>query len=96
MELKRKGFLDHYPEIEKLKRYLEHLISKSQHSIEGFGEPSGLPNLEPKGRPKQILEAINKSHQVTMEDAEALLQAIEEGEIPIRFDSSTLESNSLR
>lgn len=77
-----------HPEIDKLKRYLEHLISKSQHSKEGFDEPDDFPNLEPKGRPKQILEAINKSHQVTMEDAEALLHAIEEGEIPIRFDSA--------
>ena len=77
-----------HPEIEKLKRYLQHFICKSQHSKEGFDEPHDLPNLEPKGRPKQILEAINKSHQVTVEDVEALLQAIEEGEIPIRFDSA--------
>ena len=77
-----------HPEIEKLKSYLEHLISKSQHSIEGFGESHDLPNLEPKGQPKQILAAINKSHQVTIEDAKALLQSIEEGKIPIRFNSA--------
>ena len=62
------------PERGELKQYLEYLIWKSQ---------------KPKrtGQPKQVLEAINKSHDVTMEDACALLQSIKEGEIPMRFDS---------
>ncbi len=62
------------PEMGELKRYLEYLIWKSQE-------------LKRKGQPKQVLEAINRSHDVTMEDALALLQSIKEGEIPMRFDS---------
>lgn len=62
------------PEIGELKQYLEYLIWKSQKP-------------KRKGQPKQILEAINRSHDVTMEDALALLQSIKEGEIPMRFDS---------
>lgn len=72
-----------HAEIDKLKSYVEHLTRKSQHSTERFKDPHDLPNTEPKRKPKQILEAINKSHQVTIEDAEALLQSIEEGKIPI-------------
>ena len=62
------------PEIGELKQYLEYLIWKSQKP-------------KRKGQPKQVLEAINKSHDVTMEDVLALLQSIKEGEIPMRFDS---------
>lgn len=62
------------PEMGELKRYLEYLIWKSQKPKQ-------------KGQPKQVLEAINRSHDVTMEDALALLQSIKEGEIPMRFDS---------
>ena len=62
------------PEMGELKQYLEYLIWKSQKP-------------KRKGQPKQVLAAINKSHDVTMEDALALLQSIKEGEIPMRFDS---------
>lgn len=55
-------------EMRELKEYLEYLVWKSK-------------KLRRKGQPKRILEAINKSHDVTMEDAEALLQSIKEGEI---------------
>ncbi len=61
------------PEMGELKQYLEYLIWKSQR-------PKG------KGQPTQVLEAINKSHDVTMEDALALLESIKEGKTPIRFD----------
>ncbi len=54
----------------------------------------GVHKLERKGQPKQILEAINKSYDVTTEDAEALLHSIKEGEIPMRFDSDFDESVS--
>ena len=64
-------------EIEELKRYLEYLVWKSQDS----------PKFERKGQPKQILEAINKSHDVTAEDTAVLLHSIEAGEIPMCFDS---------
>ena len=66
-------------EMGELKQYLEYLIWKSQ-------KPKG------KGQPKQVLEAINKSHGVTMEDALALLESIKEGKTPIRFDSPFDES----
>ena len=56
-------------EMGELKQYLEYLIWKSQ-------KPKG------KGQPKQVLEAINKSHDVTMEDALALLESIKEGKLP--------------
>ena len=80
-------------EIEELKRYLEYLVWKSQTPIENLGNPQDSPNFERKGQPKQILEAINKSHDVTGEDAAALLHSIKEGEIPMRFDSNFDESN---
>ena len=57
------------PEMRELKQYLEYLIWKSQRP-------------KRKGQPKQILEATNRSDDVTMEDAIALLQSIKEGEIP--------------
>lgn len=63
-------------EIEELKYYLEHLVWKSQTPTGTLGNPKDLPKLERKGQPKQILEAINKSHDVTMEDAATLLQLI--------------------
>ena len=66
-------------EMGELKQYLEYLIWKSQEPKE-------------KGQPKQVLEAINKSHGVTMEDVLALLESIKEGKTPIRFDSPFDES----
>ena len=74
-------------EIEELKCYLEYLIWKSQTPTESLENPQNLSKLKQRGQPKQILEAINRSHDVTTEDAEALLHSIREGEIPMRFDS---------
>ncbi len=37
---------------------------------------------------QDIIKAIEESYDVTMEDAEALLQVIKENQMPIRFDSS--------
>ncbi len=74
-------------EIEELKRYLEYLIWKSENPTESLGNPQDSSKLKRKGHPKRILAAINKSHDMTPEDAEALLNAIKEGEIPMRFDS---------
>lgn len=79
-------------EIVELKRYLEYLIRKSQLSTASLETPPNSPKSEPTGRPTQVLAALNRSHQVSIEDAEALLQSIEEGEIPIRFDSDFDES----
>ena len=36
---------------------------------------------------QRIIEAVEKSYDVTMEDAEALLQVINENQMPVRFDS---------
>ena len=73
-------------EIEELKRYLEYLVWKSEIPTENLKNPQDSSRLKRKGQPKRILAAINKSHDVTPEDAEALLNAIKEGEIPMRFD----------
>ena len=81
-------------EIEELKRYLEYLIWKSQLSTASLETPPNSPKSEPTGRPTQVLAALNRSHRVSIEDAEALLQSIKEGEIPIQFDSDFDESAS--
>ena len=75
-------------EIEELKRYLEYLVWKSEIPTECLGTPQDSPKPEPTGQPSQVLAAINRSHQVSIEDAEALLQSIKDGEIPMRFDSA--------
>ena len=74
-------------EIVELKRYLEYLVWKSQFPTRRFDVPPDSPKSEPTGQPTHVLAAINKSHEVSREDAEALLHSIKEGEIPIRFDS---------
>ncbi len=75
-------------ETEQLKDYLEFLTWKSKQK------------QEPKTTGKnpialRVIEAIEKSNEVTMEDAEALLQSIKEGEIPMRFESPFKESDGL-
>ena len=79
-------------EIVELRRYLEYLVWKSQLSTTRFEVPPESPKPAPTGQPTQALAAINRSHEVSIEDAEALLQSIKEGEIPIRFDSDFDES----
>ena len=81
-------------EIEELKRYLEYLVWKSEIPTESLGNSQDSSKLKRKGQPRRILEAINKSHHVTLEDAKALLDSIKEGEIPMRFDSVFDESES--
>ena len=81
-------------EMEELKRYLEYLVWKSQTPTGNLENPKDLSKLERRGQPKQIFEAINKSHDVTTEDAAALLQSIKEGEIPMRFESDFDEPES--
>ncbi len=77
------------PELEELKRYLEYLVWKSEISMESLEDLQDSSKLKRKGQPRRILAAISKSHNVTPEDAEALLNAIKEGEIPMRFDSAS-------
>ena len=71
-------------EIEELKRYLEYLVWKSQMPTRSLGNQQDFSKPERKGQPRQILEAINKSHDVTMQDAETLLHSIKESETPNR------------
>ena len=81
-------------EIEELKRYLEYLVWKSEIPTERFGTLQDSPKPEPTGQPSHVLAAINRSDQVSIEDAEALLQSIKDGEMPMRFDSVFVESES--
>lgn len=74
-------------EIEELKRYLEYLVWKSEIPTEDLGNLQDASKLKRKGQPSRILAALNKSHDMTPEDAETLLNAIKETEIPMRFDS---------
>ena len=70
-------------EMKELKRYLEYLVWKSQTPKGSLETSPDLPKSEPTGQPTQILTALNRSHQVSREDAEALLQSIKETEISI-------------
>ncbi len=79
-------------EIEELRRYVEYLVWRSEIPTERLGAPQDSSKPEPTGQPSQVLAAINRSHQVSIEDAEALLQSIKDGEIPMRFDSVFDES----
>ena len=45
------------------------------------------PKLKDKSMAQKLIETVGQSNQVTMEDAQALLNAIEEGKKPMRFDS---------
>ena len=83
---------------EKLKAgidYLNYLQDKEAWGAthELASDPENAEDLEPKSTCKnpmaqRIIEAIEKSHDVTLEDAEALLQVIKKNQMPVRFDSS--------
>ena len=68
-------------ETEQLIDYLDFLVWKSKQE-ESHPKTTGKNPIA-----LRVIEAIEKSNEVTMEDAEALLQSIKEGEIPMRFDS---------
>ena len=82
---------------EKLKAgvdYLTYLQDKEawEATHELASDPEIAKSLEPKPTNKnpiaqRIIEAVEKSHDVTLEDAEALLQVIKENQMPVRFDS---------
>jgi len=63
-------------EMEQLRDYLEFLMWKTEQW-----------KSEGQHLSQRIIEVVEQSHDVTMEDAEALLQAIEEGKRPVRFGS---------
>ena len=83
--------------MEKLKAgvdYLNYLQDKEawEANRELTNNPEIAETLEPKPTGKnpiaqRIIEAIEKSHDVTLEDAEALLQVIKENQMPVRFNS---------
>ena len=82
---------------EKLKAgvdYLTYLQDKeawnATHKL--ASDPEISTSLEPKSTGKnpiaqRIIEAVEKSQDVTLEDAEILLQIIKENQIPVRFNS---------
>ncbi len=82
---------------EKLKAgidYLNYLQDKEawKATHELTDNPESAENLESKRTNKnpiaqRIIEAVEKSHDVTLEDAEVLLQVIKENQMPVRFDS---------
>ena len=45
------------------------------------------PKLKNKSMAQKLIETVGQSNQVTMEDAQALLNAIEKGKKTMRFDS---------
>ena len=74
--------------------YLNYLQDKEAWAAthELASDPEIAKRLEPKPTNKnpiaqRIIEAVEKSHDVTLEDAEALLQVIKENQMPVRFDS---------
>ena len=68
-------------ETEQLKDYLEFLTWKSKRQKSEPKQTGKNPMAQ------RIIEAVEKSHEVTIEDAEALLQVIKENQMPVRFDS---------
>ena len=82
---------------EKLKAgidYLNYLRDKEgwEATHELANDPEITKSLESKPTGKnpivgRIIEAVEKSHDVTLEDAEVLLQVIKENQMPVRFDS---------
>ena len=74
-------------EIEELKRYLDTSSGNQKFQLKGLRDPEDSPKPEPTGQPSQVLAAINRSDQMSIEDAEALLQSIKDGKKPMRFDS---------
>lgn len=76
-------------DLERLKDYLEYLTWKSKQQ-ESEPKQTGKNPIA-----RRVIEAIEKSHDVTTEDADALLQSIKEGEILMQkalFDASEKES----
>lgn len=71
-------------EVEELQNYLKYLIWKSQSTTTDYIIKQDSQISESSGRPKQIIAAINKSHDVSLENAHALIKSIKEGDSPIR------------
>ena len=80
---------------EKLKSVIDYLNSlqdkeawEATHEL--ASDPEIAKSLEPKPTNKnpiaqRIIEAVEKSHDVTLEDAEALLQVIKENQIGLTY-----------
>ena len=76
--------------IDYLNSLQDNEMEKAAHEAASNSEIS--ENLEPTPTGKnpmaqRIIEAVEKSHDVTLEDAEMLLQVIKENQMPVRFDS---------
>ncbi len=88
---------------EKLKAGVDYLTYlqdidawKATHEL--ASDPEIAKRLESKWTGKnpivqRIIEAVEKSQDVTLEDAEILLQVIKENQMPVRFDSPFTANN---
>ena len=76
-------------DVEQLKDYLEFLTWKAKQQKPEPKQTGKNPMAQ------RIIEAVEKSHDVTIEDAEALLQVIKENQMPVRFDSPFKEPELL-
>ena len=88
----QKEIIKEYPSLtqESIKAALEFAQSAVQKEFPvEEAKPQESETMETVKNPmaRRILEAIDKSHDVTMEDAEALLKVIKENQMPVRFDS---------
>ncbi len=82
---------------EKLKAvvdYLSYLQDKegqaAAHQLasgQEIAESSGAKPTSKNPIARRIIEAVEKSHDVTLEDADILIQVIKENQMPMRFDS---------
>ena len=82
---------------EKLKAVVDYLTYlQNQEDCEAAPESASDPEIaeslgaKPTSKnpiAQRIIEAVEKSHDVTLEDAEVLLQVIKENQMPVRFDS---------
>lgn len=82
---------------EKLKAGIDYLTClqdkegwEATHELPSAPETAESLGAKPTSKnpiAQRIIEAVEKSHDVTLEDAEVLLQVIKENQMPVRFDS---------
>ncbi len=65
-------------------RETTHELAGDSEIVEDLGSKPMVKNP----MAQRIIEVVEKSYDVTLEDAEALLQVIKESQMPVRFDSS--------
>ena len=69
---------------EKEAQKITHELANDSDTVEGLeSKPTGKNPMA-----QRIIEVVERSYDVTIEDAEVLLQVIKENQMPVRFDSS--------